>query len=538
MTKIKFQDRYDVRHYAFVALIVSLLAAAWGIMAYKLYVLDYPLAGLIPATSYQVDVNIETTGHGDDISIQTYLPRSDSRQHISAEGNSSGRFNISIENDELNRIAHWNTENSQGLQNIRYSYSVEAKHIRYAIPSDMAIPHSYPEDIQPYLAETAGIQVNDPDIEEALQKLFPGGPLTILNAVTTIHRHLQDDFANKNFSGFTDAITALKLGEASCNGKSRLFAAFARKLGIPARLVGGLIMKAGNKRTSHQWVEIYIAGHWVPFDTINDHFADIPANFLTLYYGDLSLFKRTSNVNFNYSFNMIKRLVPQRDALDSLDQSGFNIFNLYSVFEQVGISQNLLKIILMIPLGALVVVIFRNVIGLETFGTFLPALIAAAARETGLLWGLVGFVLIILISSSVRKVLDWMQLLHSPKMAIMLSTVVIVMMSVTVLSVHFNMFELAHVTLFPIAILAITAERFAIIESEQGSLKAFKITFTTLIVISACYIVMDSLFLQSMILAFPEMLLVIIALNLWLGKWIGMRVTEFFRFRKLIFAKG
>jgi hypothetical protein len=47
---------------------------------------------------------------------------------------------------------------------------------------------------------------------------------------------------------------------------------------------------------------------------------------------------------------------------------------------------------------------------------------------------------------------------------------------------------------------------------------------------------MDSLFLQSMILAFPELLFVIVALNLWLGKWVGMRVSEFIRFRKLIFT--
>lgn len=538
MNVIIEQSRDRLRQHVFIALIVSLLASAIGIMSYKLYVLDYPLAGLIPSVSYQVDVNIDATGHGDDISVQTYLPRSDSRQHISTEENSSGLFNFSIENDPLNRIARWRAENVRGLQNIRYSYSVEAKHIHYNIPAEMAIPHSYPEDLNKYLQESKGIQVNDPLIEETLNQLFPGGPLTILNAVTTVHRHLQDKFANRNFSGFTDAITALKLGEASCNGKSRLFVALMRKLGIPSRLVGGLILQSGNKRTSHQWVEVYIGGHWVPFDTINDHFANIPANYLTLYYGDLVLFKHTANINFAYSFNTIKQLVPQREALESIDQSSFNIFNLYTIFEQVGISQNLLKIILMIPIGALVVVIFRNVIGIETFGTFLPALIAAAARESGLLWGLVGFVLIILVSSLVRKVLDWLQLLHSPKMAIMLSTVVIVMMLTTIISVHFNLFELAHVTLFPIAVLAITAERFAIIESEQGSQKAFKITFTTLIVISACYMVMDSLFLQSMFLAFPELLLVVIALNLWLGKWIGMRVTEFFRFRKLIFTRG
>jgi len=116
--------------------------------------------------------------------------------------------------------------------------------------------------------------------------------------------------------------------------------------------------------------------------------------------------------------------------------------------------------------------------------------------------------------------------------------VVIVMLITTIIAVNAGLFSLAHFTLFPIAIMAITAERFAIIQIEQGWRATWKITFTTLIVISGSYIFMDSLFLQSMILAFPELLFVIIALYLWLGKWTGMRVLEFFRFRKLILGKA
>ncbi|MDH4247478.1 MAG: transglutaminase, partial [Deltaproteobacteria bacterium] len=163
------------------------------------------------------------------------------------------------------------------------------------------------------------------------------------------------------------------------------------------------------------------------------------------------------------------------------------------------------------------------------------ALIASAARDTGLLWGLIGFMAIIVSCAAVRKALDWMELLHSPKMAILLTTVVMVMLGMTTLGVSVGLFDLAHITLFPIAILAITAERFALIETEQGFGKALKITLATLVVIAAAYVVMNSLFLQSLILAFPELLLVVMAINLWLGKWIGLRVVEFIRFRKLIF---
>jgi len=522
----------------YIVVLAIMVLLPISVTAYKLYALDYPLAGLIPTHSYNVEVSMQTDGHGEDINIRTYLPKTDSRQSVDNEHNSSGAFTTEITSDQLNREATWHADSMRGQQSVLYAYSVRANHVRFNIPPALTIPDSYPAVLAPYLVAEPGIQKDDPEIEAALRRIVPIHNPTILEAVTRIHRELQDNMENRNFSGFTDALTALRLGEASCNGKSRLFVALLRKLNIPARLVGGLVMQSGSKRTSHQWIEVYVNGHWVPFDTINDHFAEIPANYLTLYYGDEVLFKHTANVNFQYFFKISKQLVTRPDAQSALSQSMLNVTNFYAFFERVGISQNLLTILLMLPLGALVTVVFRNVIGLETFGTFLPALIASAARDTGLLWGMIGFIAIIIVSAIVRRALDWLQLLHSPKMAIMLTTVVIVMMTITVGGVQLGLFELAHMTLFPIAILAITAERVALMESEQGGMKVAQISFMTLIVIAACYVVMDSLFMQSLILAFPELLLVVIALNLWLGKWIGIRVMEFLRFRRLIMKKA
>ncbi|MDH5301841.1 MAG: UUP1 family membrane protein [Gammaproteobacteria bacterium] len=529
-------SKKTLRRNVYLLVMLLLTVAAFGIMFYKLYYLDYPLSELVPTSTYKLEMSVQVDGHGDDIQISTFLPKSDARQTVLDETNSSGIFAISMKNSEMNRQLFWDAAGVEGRHSLLYSYSIQAKNVKYDIPPGIEIPKSYSPEVNQYLKEEEGVQVSDPLIAKELERLFPNHTAPdMLTAMTTIHRHLQDKFANKKFSGFTDALTALKLGEASCNGKGRLFVALARKMNIPARLVGGLILETGSKRTSHQWVEVYINGHWVPFDTINDHFAEIPANFLTLYYGDEFLFKHTADINFQYAFTTRKALEPKRDVQEELGSSVLNVTNFYSMFEKVGISQDLLKIVLMIPLGAFVVVIFRNVIGVQTFGTFLPALIAAAARESGLFWGLVGFVVIIIFASFIRRGLDWLQLLHSPKMAIMLTLVVLIMLLMAGIGVQLGMFELAHVSLFPIAILAITAERFSILEQEQGFRKSMRIMFTTCVVIAICYAVMESVFLQSTILAFPELLLFVIALNLWLGKWIGMRVSEFYRFRKLIF---
>ena len=529
-----YQSKLQVMVFRIVLLLLLLVPAA--LMSYKLYVLDYPLKGLMPVVSYQVELGMQLEGYGENINVRTFLPRSDSRQRVLNELNAAGQFVLDQQTDQLNRLAVWKAEAVEGQKSIRYVYQIQTKQLRYELPVESLIPEKYTKDFSAYLKEDKGIQVNDPLIQQELEKIMPQGELYIADVLSRIHRHLQDDFENRNFSGFTDALTALKLGEASCNGKGRLFVAMARKMNIPARLVGGFIMESGSKRTSHQWVEVYINGFWVPFDTINDHFAEIPANYLTLYYGDESLFSHSKNINFQYAFTTSKKMVPRYNANEALDNSMLNMVNLYSMFERVGISLELLKVLLMIPIGALVTVVFRNVIGLETFGTFLPALIAAASRETGLFWGLIGFVLIICITAVIRKGLDWLQLLHSPKMAVILAVVVWVMMTMTVAGVHFGLFELAQMTLFPIAILAITAERFAIMIEEQGYIKSFKIMLMTLLVIAAAYAVMSSLFLQALFLAFPELLFVVMALNIWLGKWVGMRLMEFYRFRHLIFT--
>ncbi len=523
------------RRLAYWGLITLLVLAPLGLMGFKLFVLDYPLKGLIPTQSYQVELAMQVDGHGERIAIQTFLPRSDTRQTILEEQQAPGVFVQNQLTEGLNRIASWEAPAVSGRQSLRYTVLVQAKQVRYVLPVDMPIPDRYPAQINQYLHPEEGIQVNDPLITERLNKILPPDQeRTVGESLITIHRHLQDDFPNRNFSGYTDALTALKLGEASCNGKGRLFVAMARQLNIPARLVGGYVMSGGSKRTSHQWIEAYVNGHWVPFDTINNHLAEIPANFLTLYYGDEVLFKHTSNINFQYHFKTVKKLVPRYEAQQALGDSIFNLVNFYAIFERVGMSQDLLKVLLMIPIGAFVTVVFRNVIGIETYGTFLPALIAAAARETGLMWGLIGFVLIIVITATIRKGLDWLQMLHSPKMAVILAVVVLVMMTITATGVELGLFQLAQMTLFPIAILAITAERFAIIADEQGIKKSMQLMLTTAIVIAAAYVVMSSLFMQSLFLAFPELLLVVMALNMWLGRWVGMRLMEYYRFRHLL----
>lgn len=531
-TRIRSLKRWDISLYLFQT---CLLIIAITIICLKLFKWEYSFKKLIPESTYRVQLAITYSSHNESVHIATYLPKNDDRQYIMEESHSSGGMQFSYEFTDKGRLAHWEGNPGSGPQRIVYDLTLSTKQMIYQIPGDLQITDNYPPGFSKYLEQTKTIQTNHPTIVQVYKENVPD--TTNLLAVIDAIYNYTSGLKPKSFKGVTDAVTAARLGEASCNGKSRLFIALARRAGIPSRLVGGLVLSRGTKRTSHQWVELYIKGHWIPFDALNGHFAEIPKKYLQLYLGDEFLFTHTSEIGFNYLFKVRKQLKVSSAFKQELASHPFNAYKAWDVFQRLGISLTLLNIIIMIPLGAFIISIFRNVIGFETFGTFLPALIAAACRETGLAWGIIGFLLVILIIAATHYPLERWRILHNPKMCILMILVVSILMTFTVIGAKLGLGSFTYISLFPIAVLTITSERFAQTVLERGWARALGVMAMTIVVIAAAYVAMNSLALQSFFLAFPELYLILIVLNLWLGRWIGLRMSEFIRFRWLASQK-
>ncbi len=518
-----------------IRLIVAiLLAVMTALVLYKVLVLGYTYASLIPRTSYSVDLSMTFRGIGEDLSVRTFLPASDDSQTISDEVSSAPNLSFRREQTPLNVIGEWSRYSAEGPFQVLYSFNAQLRPARYELDPGLRIPDHYPKGFNQYLAATETIQLDHPLIRELSERARD--PQRRVRATLKGIYDYVSSLGGRPFKGTTDAVTAAKLGEASCNGKSRLFVALARNNGLPARLVGGLILTPGSKRTSHQWVEAYVAGHWVPFDGLNSHFAELPDNYLSLYRGDEALFTHSPDIGFDYRFTIQRRILPNDRLAGFLGGHAFNLYKALSSFRRVNISLNVLKFLLMIPFGVLVVVVARNVIGLSTFGTFLPALMAVAARETGLLAGIAGFLVILAVTALVRLPLNRLGVLHTPKLAILMVAAILTMLGLTVLADLVRVDALASVgavTLFPIAILTITAERISLSLEEQGWQKTALTMFWTLLVMSLAFLTMEAVALQALILAFPELFLGVVALNLWIGSWTGLRLMELLRFRSL-----
>lgn len=496
---------------------------------YKIFVLNYQLDDILPDTEYHVTANMALDGNSGRVRARTFLPINDSRQTVIEENPSStASFRFSEDRDDFgNRVGTWFGSTVADDTTFSYQYVVRIKAQRYELDPAIEVPESYPPSVAPSLQPEEAIQVDDPEIQATLLEI-DADEGTVLERLTRIFDYTMG-LGSRPFSGMTDALTALRLQEASCNGKSRLFAALGRATGIPVRLVGGMILEAGEKRTSHQWVEAYVGGHWVPFDPLNGHFASVPGNYVVLYRGDYALFRYTADVNFDYMFSINTRQIPPARSLET-----FSVFNVWGLFDRLGLPFALLRTVLMLPIGALLVVIFRNVIGVPTFGTFLPALIAEGASGTGLWWGLVSICIVMFTVAMARLAIGRLGLLHSPTLAILLAVVVMTMLGTSLVAEQFGLGRLAYISYFPIAVMAIASERFYLALVEQGPKKAMKELVGTMVVVLACYVVMNSLAMQVLVSGFPEILLWVIAANIYLGRWVGVRFLEMFRFRGLL----
>src|SRR5205823_6300430 len=144
--------------------------------------------------------------------------------------------------------------------------------------------------------------------------------------------------------------------------------------------------------------------------------------------------------------------------------------------------QRLVEFLLLLPIAALIVCIYRNLIGLISFGTFAPALVGLAFRDLGSLPGILLFVSIVLVGWLMRRVLDNYHLLQVPRMALMLSLVVIVLIGGIVAANFQDMPATKYISLFPMVILTGMIERFWTLETEDGTASSFRTLLATLLI--------------------------------------------------------
>ncbi|MDQ7010762.1 MAG: 7TM domain-containing protein, partial [Mariprofundaceae bacterium] len=193
--------------------------------------------------------------------------------------------------------------------------------------------------------------------------------------------------------------------------------------------------------------------------------------------------------------------------------------------------QRLVEFLLLLPVAALMVCLFRVIIGLQSFGTFAPALLALCFRELNSGPGLVFFMAIILAGWLIRRLLDRYHLLQVPRMAFLLSLVVVGLLTAIVVAHQFDISATSYIALFPMVILTGMIERFWTLEVEDGAAASFQTLLVTMLMAWSISVVLDINGLVQHLFRYPETIGLVMAGQLVLGRYTGYRFMELYRFR-------
>ncbi|WP_339067227.1 7TM domain-containing protein [Teredinibacter turnerae] len=195
--------------------------------------------------------------------------------------------------------------------------------------------------------------------------------------------------------------------------------------------------------------------------------------------------------------------------------------------------QALFKGILLVPVGVLVVVLMRVLVGLRTSGTFMPVLIALSFIQTSLLTGLAGFLLIVGVGLVIRSYLSHLSLLLVARISAVIISVIAMVAVFTVIAYELGLNEGMKITLFPMIILSWTIERMSILWEEEGPHEVFVQGGGSLLVALIAYLLMTNDIVRHLTFNFIGLQLVFMALVLLLGGYTGYRLLELRRFSVL-----
>ena len=200
-----------------------------------------------------------------------------------------------------------------------------------------------------------------------------------------------------------------------------------------------------------------------------------------------------------------------------------------------GIPANILVLLLLFPITATIVATFRHIIGLRGFGVYTPAVLAVAFISLGIMKGLLLFFVVFITVLIGRPLVNWARLQYLPRTALLLWFVSSVMFALFLFSPYLPIPDLSTVGIFPLLMLILLSEHFLEAQLFGKLTQAMQLTGETLVLAIASALFMRTFEVQKFVIIYPEITMVaVLVVNVLVGKYTGLRISEFFRFKPII----
>lgn len=202
-----------------------------------------------------------------------------------------------------------------------------------------------------------------------------------------------------------------------------------------------------------------------------------------------------------------------------------------------GVPPNTIVLLLLLPLVVAIIAAARHIVGLRGFGIFLPASLAIVFAAMGPVVGIGLFMVIVLVSTFARLLLRKLKikLQYLPRMALILWLVVGGVLLTLFAAPIIRHPDFTNISIFPLLILVLLAEDFSKVQLGKSPRTAIALASETILLSLVSYVFLTFEGLQEFALLNPEVfLLSIVLFDFLMGRYVGLRFVEYWRYRKLI----
>ncbi len=497
-----------------IVLSLTLLMLGGLLMAYKVVRLGFPLLPDERSEQWVVQTRLEIEPLEGPVRASLLLPARSSGFIVSAENFISRGFGLTLDEELFRREAHWAIRRLYDPKTLYYRATVipDTRERRIDHAPDFPAPPVLEEPWAGALNDlVAEVRAESADIEsfaaEVLDRLGSASP-------------------DENVRLFlADADTPLE--------RARLAQTLLAGARIPTMLVHGITLQRDVQRAVLKTLlAVYNGDDWLLFDPQDGH-RGRPANFMIWYRGEEELATITGAHLADLQISVKRRVVSSVDLATQRAELKDSLAGRITLLGLPVQTQSVYEVLLLVPFGILAIVILRNFIGLSSFGTFAPVLIALAFRETELLKGILLFVLIVSLGLVFRFYMERLRLLLVPRLAAVVTIVVLLMTAISIISDQIGAETGLSVSLFPMVIISMVIERMSIVWEERGAGDAIREGIGSLAIAALAYLIMSIDVLSYWITVFPEVDLIVLGLIVALGRYTGFRLSELARFRRL-----
>ncbi|HKZ34521.1 MAG TPA: 7TM domain-containing protein, partial [Patescibacteria group bacterium] len=133
-----------------------------------------------------------------------------------------------------------------------------------------------------------------------------------------------------------------------------------------------------------------------------------------------------------------------------------------------------------------------------------------------------------------RLLMKKIRIMYLPKLAMSLWFVSLFIFLTLTVSAWQGILEVKQLSIFPILLLILLSEQIFTIQVGTTPKQAAQVTMITFFLALLGYFVLSWEALRTFILLYPEAVIALVPINFIIGRWFGLRFTEYFRFAEVL----